>query len=446
MRARLAASNRVTFASMRFRNFRLFFVGQMISQIGNWLTLIAQTLLVLKLTNNDGLSVGLLTACQFAPVLVLGAWAGVIADRSDKRRLLVIVQGCAMAQSFALAALAFTGNPPVWSIYAVAFAGGIAIAFDNPTRRAFVVEMVPLENVQNAVSLNSALMTSSRIFGPALAGLLIVTVGYGWCFAVDGVSYIAVIAGLLMMRNSELRPSTVATRVKGQVREGFRYARSLPELWVPLVMMGVIGTLAFNFNVVMPLFVKKTLGGTDTTFTVLYSVVSIGSLVGALMTARRTTIAVRDVVFGAALFGVAMLAFAASPGLATSFPLAVFIGFSSIIFMTASTAIVQMRAAPEMRGRVLALQAIVFLGSTPIGGPVLGVVCDALGPRAGFALGGIGALGAAAWGFHADGGQPAQLVRRRRRAPLDVTHASAATTSMPGPAPAVPAASHSASA
>ena len=432
MRARLAAANKVTFASLQYRNFRLFFTGQMISQIGNWLTLVAQTLLVLRLTDNDGLSVGVLTACQFAPVLLLGAWAGVIADRSDKRKLLVIVQACAMVQSFVLATLAFTGNPPVWSIYLVAFGGGIATAFDNPARRAFVVEMVPIENVQNAVSLNSALMTSSRIFGPALAGLLIVTVGYGWCFAVDGTSYIAVIVGLLMMRTSELRPATVATRVKGQIREGLRYARSLPELWVPLVMMAVIGTLAFNFNVVMPLFVKKTLGGTDTTFTVLYSVVSIGSLVGALISARRTTIAVRDVVVGAALFGVAMLVFAASPGLVASFPLAIFIGFASIIFMTASTAIVQMRAAPEMRGRVLALQAIVFLGSTPIGGPLLGVVCDVLGPRAGFALGGLGAIGAAAWGFRADGGRPATLLRRRRhRAASEVAAAADADGGSP---------------
>ena len=293
------------------RNFRLFFAGQMISQIGNWLTLVAQALLVLKLTDNNGLAVGLLTACQFLPVLLLGAWAGLVADRSDKRRLLVIVQAIAMLQSFALAALAFSGNPPVWSIYAVAFVGGITTAFDNPTRRAFVVEMVPEEDVQNAVSLNSALMTSSRIFGPALAGLLIVTVGYGWCFTVDGISYIAVIVGLLLMRTNELRSSPVAIKAKGQVRAGLRYARSKTDLWVPLVMMAIIGTLTFNFNVVMPLFVKTTLGGSDTTFTILYSVVSIGSLCGALLTARRKTIEVHDVVVGAALFGVAMLVFSA---------------------------------------------------------------------------------------------------------------------------------------
>ncbi len=396
-----SATRGATFSSFRTRNFRLFFTGQTISQIGNWLTLVAQSLLVLKLTDNNGLAVGILTACQFAPVLLFGAWAGLVADRSDKRRLLVIVQSFAMLQSFALAALAFSGSPPVWSICAVAFVGGISTAFDNPARRAFVVEMVPEDDVQNAVSLNSALMTSARIFGPALAGLLIVTVGYGWCFAVDGISYIAVIVSLLMMRAGELRRSIPTPKAKGQVRAGLRYAHGNPELWIPLVMMAIVGTLTFNFSVTYPLFVKTTLGGSDTTFTILYSVVSIGSLTGALLTARRRTVEVRDVVVGSALFGVAMLLFSLAPGLVAAFPLAILVGFTSIIFMTTSTAIVQLRADPAMRGRVLALQAIVFLGSTPIGGPVLGWVCDQFGARAGFIVGGVAALGAAAWGTFA---------------------------------------------
>ena len=194
-----------TFRSMHVRNFRLFFGGQLISQVGNWLTLVAQTLLVLHLTHN-GFDVGLLTACQFAPVLFLGAWAGLVADRSDKRKLLMIVQSLAMLQSFALAAVAFQPHPPVAAIYGLALLGGFTVAFDNPARRAFVVEMVPDELASNAVSLNSALMTSSRIVGPALAGLLATTVGFGWCFTVDGISYLAVLAGLWAMRTSEFRP------------------------------------------------------------------------------------------------------------------------------------------------------------------------------------------------------------------------------------------------
>jgi len=242
-------------------------------------------------------------------------------------------------------------------------------------------------------------MTSARVIGPALAGLLIHVAGYGWCFTIDALSYLAVLGGLWMMRTSELRPSPVAERAKGQVREGLRYARRVRELRVPLIMMAVIGTLAFNFQVVMPLFVVRTFHGNEATFTVLFSVLSIGSLAGALATARRRTISVRHVVLTAAAFGIAMCLFAASPSLAASFPLGLLVGASSIAFMTSSTAIVQVEAAPEMRGRVLALQAIVFLGSTPIGGPLLGEVCDAFGPRAGILLGGLAALAAAAWGY-----------------------------------------------
>src|SRR5438874_670367 len=219
-----------TFRSLHVRNFRLFFIGQLISQVGNWLTLVAQALLVLKLTNN-GVAVGALAAAQFGPVLVLGPWGGLIADRSDKRRLLLIVQTVAMVQSFTLAALAFSGHPPVLAIYAVALVGGVTIAFDNPARRAFVVEMVPEDDVNNAVSLDSALMTSSRVVGPAIAGLLVATVGFGWCFLGDGLSYLAVLAALWKMRTEDLRRPPVTTRAKGQLRAGWRYVRSVPELW-----------------------------------------------------------------------------------------------------------------------------------------------------------------------------------------------------------------------
>ena len=398
MSSRLVTAGRETFRSLRIRNFRLFFTGQIISQVGNWLTLVAQTLLVLKLTGN-GFDVGVLTACQFAPVLLLGAWAGLIADRSDKRRLLMTTQALAMVQSFALAALAFQPDPSVGLLFLLAFLGGIVTAFDNPARRAFVVEMVPEAQVQNAVSLNSALMTSSRIFGPALAGLLIATVGYGWCFLTDGLSYLAVLTALFMMRPAELRRPPVAARAKGQVREGLRYIRTMPDLWIPLVMMAVIGTLAFNFQVVLPLFVTRTFDGNEGTFTLLFSVISIGSLAGALSTARRTTVNLGQQVMAAAGFGAAMLVLAATPRLGLAFPVAMAVGFFSIMFMTASTAVVQVKAAPDMRGRVLAIQAMVFLGSTPIGGPILGAVCDAFGARMGLVVGGVAAVGAAGWAW-----------------------------------------------
>jgi MFS family permease len=395
-RLRLAAGD--TFRSLHVRNFRLFFVGQIISQVGNWLTLVAQTLLVYKLTNS-GVAVGLLAAFQFGPVLLLGAWAGLIADRSDKRRLLLTVQALAMVQSFVLAALAFTGNPPVWAIYAVATFGGITVAFDNPTRRAFVVEMVPDRDMNNAVSLNSALMTSSRVIGPALAGLLAATVGFGWCFTVDGLSYIAVLIALVMMRTAELRPAKVTPKAKGQIREGLRYVRSVPELWVPLMMMAVIGTLAYNFQVVLPLFATRDLGGQDALFTVMLSAISLGSLCAALYNARRTTITVRIVGLAAMAFGAAMLLLSVAPGAPAALVIAFFVGLGSMSFMTASTAIVQIRSNPSMRGRVLALQSIVFLGSTPIGGPIVGWLSQQFGARWGLAVGAVATLAAGLWGL-----------------------------------------------
>jgi MFS family permease len=387
-----------TFRSLRTRNFRLFFGGQLISQVGNWLTMIAQTLLVLKLTDG-GLALGILTACQFAPLLLLGAWSGLVADRSDKRKLLLVVQTLAMVQSFALAALAFTDDPPLLGLYALALVGGLTVAFDNPARRAFVVEMVEEEDVQNAVSLNTAVMTGSRIVGPALAGLLVTTVGYGWAFLGDGLSYIAVLAALWRMDTTQLRVAPVQPRGRGQIREGLRYIRSVPELRIPLLMMTVVGTLGFNFQVVIPLFVTDTLAGDDRAFTLLFSVLSAGSFVGALVAARRKTIDLRAVALACAGFGAALSVMAAAPSLVAAFPVAILVGFTGVAFMTTSTSIMQLRASPVMWGRVLALQAMVFLGSTPIGGPVLGWLCDLTSPRVGLLVGGVATLGAAAWGL-----------------------------------------------
>ncbi|MFN2608910.1 MAG: MFS transporter [Acidimicrobiales bacterium] len=407
MRRRATGPVRTTFRSLRVRNFRLFYVGQLISQVGTWLTQIALTLLVLHRTGS-GTAVGALVACQFGPVLLLGAYGGVIADRADKRRLLLTTQTLQMLQSFALGILAFVHQAPLLAFFGTAVAGGFLLAFDNPTRRSFVAEMVPAHEVQNAVTLNSALMTSSRIFGPALAGVLVITAGYGWAFTLDAISYLAVLAALWKMRTGELYSAPRSSRGKGQIRDGLRYVRTVGDLWVPLVMVAVVGTLTFNFSVVLPLFVERTLHGTDGWYTAVYSVLSLGSFAGALVAAHRRSVDVRHVVTSAFGFGLVMLGFAAVPTMASAFPVALLVGFASIAFMTASTAIVQVHADPRMRGRVLALQTIVLIGSTPVGGPVLGAVCDALGARAGLVIGGVAALGAAAWGRVAMRRRPAQ--------------------------------------
>jgi len=416
MNGTMAAVGRRTFQSLRVRNFRLFFVGQLISQIGTFLTQVALTLLVLHLTDS-GIAVGLLVACQFGPMLVLGPYAGVVADRSDKRKLLLITQTLQMGQSFALAVLAFMHHAPLGAFYLTALAGGMLLAFDNPARRSFVTEMVPHEQMQNAVTLNTALMTSSRIFGPALAGVLVVTAGYGWAFAIDGVTYLAVLAGLWMMRTSELHSAPRSVRGKGQVREGMRYVRTVPDLFVPMVMVAIVGTLTFNFSVTLPLFVTRDMHGDNGTYTLVYSVLSVGAFGAALFAAQRKSVSVHHIVVAAIGFGASMLLFAAVPNLLFAFPVALIVGFASVSFMTTATAIVQVRSAPSMRGRVMALQAMVLIGSTPVGGPLLGWICDTLGTRAGLLLGAAAAFAAAAWGHSA----------AQRQGPIDEPQAITAT-------------------
>jgi MFS family permease len=386
-----------TFRSLRIRNFRLFFVGQLISQSGTWMTMIAQTLLILDLTGS-GVLLGVLAACQFGPVLLLGAWTGTLADRVDKHRLLLITQTAAMAQSLTMGIVVLTGNASVPLILTLASLQGVLTAFDNPSRRAFVVEMVPTTHVANAVSLNSTIMTGSRVLGPATAGLLIGAFGYAWCFLIDGISYLAVLAGLWRMRRSELFQAERTPRAPRQVREGLRYVRTNRDLFVPIVMMAIIGTLAFNFSVSTPLLVTGPLGGSRQAFTLLFAVMSIGSVTAALATARRQTVPSSHMVAAAAIFGVGMCALAAAPNLGSAYAIAFVVGLGSVGFMTSSTAIVQLLADPAYRGRVLALQAMVFMGSTPFGGPLIGWVGDTFGARAAVLVGGVACLAAATWG------------------------------------------------
>ena len=389
-----------TFRSLQVRNFRLFFVGQLVSQSGTWMTMIAQTLLLLDLTGS-GVMLGILAACQFGPVLIFGAWAGAIADRVDKRRLLFVTQIGAMLQSLVFGLVVLTDNITVGRILALAAVQGILTAFDNPVRRSFVTEMVPTEHVANAVSLNSAIMTGSRVIGPALAGVLISAFGYAWPFFLDSFSYLAVLSGIAMMRTVELFPSVKAERARGQVRAGLRYVRSNQDLFVPMVMMAIIGTLAFNFSVATPLLITGALGGSQQAFTLFFSSMSFGALVVALATARRRIIPRNHLVVSAALFGAAMVALAASPTLWVVYPIGFLVGMGSVGFMTSCNAILQLQAAPAFRGRVLALQAMVFLGSTPIGGPIIGWAGDTLGRRAPVLIGGLACFAAAAWGHFA---------------------------------------------
>jgi MFS family permease len=389
---------RRTFSSLHSRNFRLFFTGQIVSNTGNWLTLVALTLLVLERTGS-GVAVGLLSACQFGPILLFSAWGGLLVDRFSKRKLLAITQSLEMGQSFVLAALAFAPSAPLVAFFVTAAVGGCLLAVDNPVRRSMVNEMVPDRDVPNAVTLYSGMMSASRVVGPVIAGVLITTVGYGWCFAIDGVSYVTVLIAVARMRGSELRRSPVTPRGPGQIRAGFRYISTVPELWISFAMLLVIGTLTYNFTVVFPLFVVKGLHGNVTTYTYVYAAFSIGGLLGALLVARRATISIRTVAMGAAALGTAMLVMAGVPNTALAIVMAVPVGAASVAYMTSTTSIAQIGTKPEMRGRVLSLQTVLLMGTTPIGGPLLGAVSDAVGARTPMVIGALGGLAAAAVGL-----------------------------------------------
>lgn len=396
MKVRFLAAANDTFRSLRVRNFRLFFFGQLVSQAGTWMQSVAIIWVVLRLTD-DGLALGLATAAQFLPVLVLGAWSGVVADRVDRHRFLVVTQCAFAVVALAFTILLFSGAAGILAIYALSALFGVVTALDNPTRRSLVADMVTERDVPNAVGLNSALMTGSRVIGPALGGVLITTVGPEWCFLVNTVTYVAVLGALVRMDRSQIRSSPRVLRGRGQLREGFRYVWSTPELRLPLVLLTVIGTLAFEFQVTLPLLADRTFGGDAGTFTLLYSAMSAGSVLGALMIARRTDADTRFLAWSA-------LGMAGSMGLLTVAPnewwalaAVVPVGLTSIFLISGSNAVINLHAIPAMRGRALALTAVVFLGSTPIGGPIAGAVSEHLGPRAGIGMGAVAAGIAGAW-------------------------------------------------
>ena len=393
-RLRLEAGN--TFRSLRNHNFRLFFTGQLISQTGTWFEAVAITWLMLQLTGS-GLALGLVTAARFGPLLVLGPWGGVLSDRLDRQRLMLATQICFASIAVVETVLVVTGNVSEGVFYLFVTTFGVLTAIDSPARRAFVVELVDVDDVPNAVGLNSALMTGARTIGPALAGALIAGPGIEWCFVVNAVSYVFVIGALLRLDRSKFRTTPRIAKAKGQLREVFRYVWRTPALMLPLVLAMVIGTLAFNYQVTLPLLAERDLGGDAGTFTLLYAVMSLGSVLGALTVARQTTITLRFLVMGAAGMAVATMALSFAPTTPLALLAALPLGFTSFLVISGSNATAQLYADPAMRGRVLALFSMVFLGSTPIGGPIVGWISQELSPRAGLAIGGIATALVAAW-------------------------------------------------
>jgi MFS family permease len=391
---RVRAFGADTFRSLRSHNFRLFFGGQIISQTGTWMQMVAIALLVLAITDS-GVAVGLVTAAQFIPILVLGAWAGLLSDRSDRHRLLLILNAIGAVVAAAFALLVLTDRSSLWSIFVLTFLAGTVTALENPTRRAFVTDLVDETDVPNAVGLNSTLMTGSRVVGPAVAGALIAGPGIGWCFAVNAISYLPQLWLFARMDRTRFRALARVAKAKGQLREGFRYVWSSAELRLPLLLVAAVGTLAFNFSVILPLFATRDLGGGPATFTTLFSIMSLGSVFGALTIARRTHADTQFLARGTLALAISMFALAAAPSTELAALLVLPVGVTSVMVISGSNAVVQLSAAPAMRGRVLALLAVVFLGSTPIGGPIAGVVSETLGARWALAMGALTCLVAA---------------------------------------------------
>ncbi|WP_062518351.1 MFS transporter [Demequina gelatinilytica] len=391
-----------TFASLRFFNYRLWFAGALVSNIGTWMQRVAQDWLVLTvLSDNSGTAVGITTALQFLPFLLLSAWAGVVADRMDHRKLLVITQLGQGVLSLALGAMTLLGHVDLWHVYVFAFLLGIVSAFDGPARQTFVSDLVPPASLPNAVGLNSASFNAARLIGPGLAGLLIAVIGSGWVFVLNAVSYAATIIALAIMRGGELQRQERVARGRGQLREGVKYVRRRPDIIVILVVVGVVSAVGLNFQMTSALMAANAFDKGAGAYGLVGSVTAIGSLGGALLAARRRRPRLRLVVGAAFAFGVSATLMALSPTYEVYLVTCVPVGFTALTMLTSANATVQTTTSPRMRGRVMALYMMVLMGATPIGSPVVGWIGEHAGPRWSIGVGAVGALavslGAAAW-------------------------------------------------
>ncbi len=385
---RVIRASRLTFASLSVPNYRRYYSGQSVSLIGTWMQMTAQAWLVLSLTHSSTW-LGVVVALQTLPVLVLGPYGGVIADRVDKRKLMILLQSAMGVQALTLGVLSVTGVVRLWEIGALAALLGFNNAFENPARQSFMLELVGAEHLRNAVSLNSVLVNVARAIGPAVAGILIATVGDGVCFLVNAGSFVAVVASLASMDRAALAPATPTPRAAGQLREGLRYVRHTPALAVPLLMMAVAGCLTYEFQVSLPVMADRGLNVGATGFGFMTASMGVGAVVGGLLVAARGKTGLRPLVLAAGAFAVAMTLATLAPGLGFELAALALAGAASISFMSTGNSTLQLSAEPGMRGRVMSLWFVAFQGSTPIGGPIVGWSMAVIGPRAGLGLGAV---------------------------------------------------------
>ncbi|MGC9962641.1 MAG: MFS transporter [Acidimicrobiales bacterium] len=398
--SRVFSIGRRTFSALKVPNFRRYYIGQAISMIGTWMQSVAQSWLVYVLTHS-ATDLGLVVALQTLPVLLFGPYGGVIADRVDKRRLMVVLQSAMGVQALVLGLLAVTGAVRYWQILVLAVVLGLNNSFENPTRQAFVLEMVGTDEVRNAVSLNSTMVNAARAVGPAVAGILIATVGVGACFLLNAASFVAVVFSLSTMDLTMLQPSPPAGRSKGQVREGFRYVARTPRLLIPLVMMGIVGTLAYEFQVVLPVVAKGTFHGGAETYGFLTAAMGVGAVVGGLIVAARGKTGLRPFTIAVVGLGLAMAFAAFSPVLAVELVALALVGYASVSFLATGNTTLQLESDPSMRGRVMSLWAVAFMGTTPMGGPLLGWIVATTNGRVGLGVGAGACILAAAIGVTA---------------------------------------------
>jgi MFS family permease len=362
-----------------------------VSVIGTWMQTVAQSFLVLDLTHS-GTQLGLAIAARFLPVFIFGPLGGVFADRLDKQRVLYVTQTLQGVLAGVFAILIAAGSIRMWIVYLLAVLLGCVNVFDNPARQSFISEMVPAADLANAVTLNSVAVNMARVFGAALGGVIAAAIGLSLCFACNAVSFAAVLVSLLAMRRSELSPAERIARQPGQVRQGLAYVRSTPELLVPLLMIALIGTLAWEFQVSLPLMATKVFGGGAATYGVMASIMGVGAVAGGLVSAARARPRARTLCVAAIGWGIAILAAALAPNLPLELVTMLFVGYGSITFNSFAKTTLQLAARPEMRGRVMALWALAWLGSTPIGGPIVGWVGQEAGARWSLIIGGLPTL------------------------------------------------------
>lgn len=391
-----------TFASLRYVNYRLWFAGALVANIGTWMQRVAQDWLVLTvLTDDSGVAVGITTALQFAPILALSAWAGLLADRLDRRKLLIGTQVAQGVLAAGLGALVLSGAAQLWHVYVFAGLLGCVSAIDAPVRQTFVADMVPPERLSNAVGLNSASFNAARLIGPGLAGLLIAAVGTGWVFIINAATFAATILSLTLMRRAELHPGERTRRGKGQIREGIRYVRGRSDIVVIMVVVGVVSTFGLNFQLTSAVMARTEFGRGPQEYGILGSVLAIGSLTGALLAARRERPRVRLVIGAAFGFGIATGVMALMPTYELYLLACIPVGFASLTMMTAANSTLQLSTDPAMRGRVMSLYMVVFLGATPAGSPVVGWIAETYGARWAIGIGSVSSLlvaaGAAVW-------------------------------------------------